>query len=99
MDFKNHLAMLKKKLRNGLQMLRKHRTVPQLAKKNIYFALCLSHMIYSACILKNVTRKEQKDVEKIKYTLSFYDVDFYLCFYCKKNKKTRIEQKKDKKRN
>ena len=65
MDFKNHLAMLKKKLRNGLQMLRKHRTLPQLAKKNIYFALCHSHMIYAACILKNVTRKEQKDIEKI----------------------------------
>ena len=65
MDFKDHIATLKKKLRSGLHMLRKHKTLPQLAKKNIYFALCHSHMIYAASVLKNISRKEQKEVEKI----------------------------------
>ncbi len=65
LDYKEQLQEIRGKLRSGLHALRKNKSLPRFTKRNIYFALCHSHMVYAGSIIRKAKKQYTKGIEAI----------------------------------
>ena len=65
LDSKEHILHIHKKIRSGIYALKQNKSLPEFAKKNIYFSLIHSHIGYASVITISAAIGTWKPIQKL----------------------------------